>query len=425
MRFVCAPADHSVLSGKVRDVGVVLYSQPQKTGQGAAGGAVFDQIRRRKLTPAPKAWDLLSIALSVVAADGRVERRTSVDGWTRKIELVIAVNDPKFWSGQKDLVESALRFLTTDIWEIEFIEGGMLPAPPREPSALSQECVALLSGGLDSLVGGLDLAAAAAKPYLVSQVSSGDKKNQAFFAMKIGGKDAHLPLNHNAQCPGPNERSQRSRSVVFFAYGVLAATALAIYQAGGAVRLYASENGLIAINPPLTPARLGALSTRTMHPVYLATLQSLLDNAGLRVTIENPYRFKTKGEMLAGCADQDFLRKYAHTATSCGRFRRFKFTHCGRCLPCLIRRAAFHAWGQKDRTKYVYGNLGKNDDDHAGYDDVRSAAMAVAAAKSEGLDSVIGASLSSPLVENLNDYRDVVQRGLDELAAFLTSQGVK
>lgn len=425
MRFVCAPADHGDLLGTVRDIGVVLYEQPQKPGQGAAGGAVFGQIRRRRWQPAPKAWDLLSIALSVVAADGSVERKRCVDGWTRQIELRVAVNDARFWSSQKELVQGLLRLLTTDIWEIEFVDGGMLPAPPKDSIWLPQDCTALLSGGIDSLVGGLDLAAAGTKPLLVSQVSPGDKQNQVFFARNIGGEEAHLQLNHNAKCPGPNERSQRSRSIVFFAYGVMAATVLAKYRAGETVTLYASENGLIAINPPLTAARLGGLSTRTMHPIYLAMLQSLLDAAGLRVAIENPYRFKTKGEMLDGCADQDFLVKYAHTATSCGRFGTFNRRHCGRCVPCLIRRAAFQAWGVKDKTKYVYGGLGKNDEDHAGYDDVRSAAMAVAAAKSQGLDIVIGATLSSPLLGDAAPYRQVVQRGLDELAAFLTGQGVK
>lgn len=424
MRFVCAPADHRDLVGKVRDVGVVLYDQPQKAGQGSAGGAVFGQIRRRKSQPASKAWDLLSIALAVVAADGRVERKKSVDGWTRTIDLRVAVDDAGFWSAKKELVEAVLRFLTTDIWTLEFADEGMLPAPPKKPFMPSQQCVALLSGGLDSLVGGLDLAAAGAKPYLVSQVSDGDKQNQTFFALMIGGEQAHLQLNHNAQCPGPNERSQRSRSFVFFAYGVLAATALARYHKGDKVTLYASENGLIGINPPLTPARLGSLSTRTMHPIYLALLQQLLDAAGLRVEIENPYRFKTKGEMLAGCADQDFLTKYAHTATSCGRFGTFKRKHCGRCVPCLIRRAAFETWGVKDKTKYVFGNLGRNNSDHAGYDDVRSAAMAVALAKSD-IESVLGASLSSPLVPDPAQYRQAVQKGLKELGAFLAGQGVK
>lgn len=78
----------------------------------------------------------------------------------------------------------------------------------------------------------------------------------------------------------------------------------------------------------------------------------------------------------------------------------------------------------KDKTKYVYGNLGRNNSDHAGYDDVRSAAMAVALAKSD-IETVLGASLSSPLIAHRAQYRQVVQKGLKELGAFLAGQGVK
>ena len=425
MRIVCAPAKHPDLAGKVRDIGVVLYAQPQRLGQGSAGAAVFDQIRRRMLLPSQKAWDFLSIALSVVAADEGIARVDSPDGWTRTIDLRIAVNDPAFWTAQSTLVQNMLRFLTTDIWTLEFTGGGLLPVPPKIPVRPTEKCVALLSGGLDSLVGAIDLAAVGDKPFLVSQVSNGDKQNQKYFAAKIGGGLTHLQLNHNAKCPGANERSQRSRSIIFYAYGILAATALDQYEKGATIPLYASENGLISINPPLTPARLGSLSTRTTHPVFIAMLQQLLDAAALRVRIENPYQFKTKGEMLAACADQQFLRKFGHTSTSCGRYGTFGFKHCGRCVPCMIRRAAFLAWGVKDATQYVYRDLGKDDADHAGFDDVRSAAMGVAVLQSEGIDSVLGASLSSPLIGNPNRYRQVAERGLTEVGRFLADQGVK
>ena len=86
--------------------------------------------------------------------------------------------------------------------------------------------------------------------------------------------------------------------------------------------LFVCENGFISVNPPLTNTRLGSLSTRTAHPVFLKLFQRLLDAADLRVHIENPYRFKTKGEMLKECSDQEFLKKNAHITTSCGRFGR-------------------------------------------------------------------------------------------------------
>jgi hypothetical protein len=129
--------------------------------------------------------------------------------------------------------------------------------------------------------------------------------------------------------------------------------------------------------------------------------------------------------MLASCADQAFLKKNAHLTTSCGRFARNGYRHCGRCVPCLIRRAAFHSWGEPDKTQYVHAELSRNDADHAGFDDVRSAAMAVAEVRSEGLDRWLGAALNSTLMGNTAPYKDVVRRGLNELGQFLDAAGVK
>lgn len=426
MRVVCAPLNTGFGTGEAADLEIVLYSHADRSSRGAAGANIVDIIRRSKLRPAPRAWDFLSIALSVIAADTGVRRDQSPDGWTREIDLQIAVSDPAFWTAQKSLLETQLRFLTTDLWSLMFADGGVLPAPPNISAMPSEDCVALLSGGLDSLVGVIDLVSRRGKqPYLVSQIAQGDKEKQAYFASKIGGGLKHLQLNHDANCPGVNERSQRTRSIIFFAYAVLLATTLKRYHDGDDVTLYVCENGFISINAPLTTGRLGSLSTRTTHPVYLAFFQSLLSAADLHVRLKNPYQFQTKGEMLIGCADQVFLKKCAYLTTSCGRFARNGYRHCGRCVPCLIRRAAFHAWGELDKTQYVYADLSRNDSNHAGFDDVRSAAMAVAEVCADGLDRWLGAALNSTVMGDTTPYKDVVRRGLDELGQFLNAAGVK
>ncbi|HLL46332.1 MAG TPA: 7-cyano-7-deazaguanine synthase, partial [Longimicrobiaceae bacterium] len=160
-------------------------------------------------------------------------------------------------------------------------------------------------------------------------------------------------------------------------------------------------------------------------PEFLARLQRILNTAGLRVHIENPYQLKTKGEMLLGCANQKLLRAEAATSTSCGRFQRFKYTHCGRCVPCQVRRAAFLAWGVPDTTPYVYEHLGRDDANHAGFDDVRSVAMAIAQVREDGLDDWIGPALSSSLIGDVASLKTLVQRGLDELNALHQTYGVR
>ena len=130
-------------------------------------------------------------------------------------------------------------------------------------------------------------------------------------------------------------------------------------------------------------------------------------------------------ELCEECADQGFLKKYAHTSTSCGRYARNGYEHCGRCLPCLIRRAAFRKWGKADRTTYVFADLAKDDKDHGRYDDVRAAAMAVAAVNAEGVARWAGPALSAAQLGDIQPYRDVVERGIKEVGRFLKFAGVK
>ncbi|MGD1083047.1 MAG: Qat anti-phage system QueC-like protein QatC [Candidatus Sulfotelmatobacter sp.] len=425
MKIICAPPDFDFPSAG-GDLDVVLYGHSDRSIRGSVGDEVKDTVRREKLYPAPRAWDFLSIALSIVAADLAGHRNRSPDGWTREFDLSIAVADPDFWNTQIAPLEGLLRFLTTDRWNLHFLDRGLLPAPDRNPVMPEEDCVVLLSGGLDSFVGALDLTSLGRRPIAVSQLVRGDAEKQRELASLIGGGLRHLQMNHNAHLPDPEKPpSQRARSVVFLAYGVLAATTLARYHRGDTVTLYICENGFISINPPLTNARLGSLSTRTSHPVVLDMTQRMLNDAGLRVQITNPYAEKTKGEMLTDCRNQSMLRSHAHQTTSCGRFNRFGQQHCGRCVPCLIRRAAFNAWGVADHTDYYYEKLSRKDGDHAGFDDVRAAAMAVVDVRQNGLGSWIGATLSSSNLRNVDALRGVVSRGLDELAAFLQVQKVQ
>lgn len=427
MKLYCAPLDRVRSATADDELAVVLYGRADTSDAVSIGATARERIRRKGLVAAPRAWDLLSIALSVIAADTAVWRSESPDGWTRNPCLRIAVCDPDFWSSQKESLENLLRFLTTDTWSIDFVDGGYLPCPPAKQKQIvpTENCVCLLSGGLDSLIGAVDLATAGTKPYLVSQVSKGDKQKQAYFAGKIAGGLQRLEINHNVVCPWQNERSQRARSMIFLAYGVLMATTLASHHSNQTVTLYVCENGLISINPALTRARLGSLSTRTTHPMFMSHFQNLLTAAGLNVQIVNPYQFKTKGEMLKEGLDQTFLKNNAAQTTSCGRFGYFGYCHCGRCVPCLIRRAAFHSWEQPDTTNYVYGDLSRDDTEHARFDDVRSTAVAVAEASAVGFDRWIRPRLNTGSLANPAPYKEVVKRGLAELDEFLNAVGVK
>ena len=91
----------------------------------------------------------------------------------------------------------------------------------------------------------------------------------------------------------------------------------------------------------------------------------------------------------------------------------------------MIRRSALHAADLPDQTDYRYKTLKKSDKNHARFDDVRSAAMAVATVNELGLDAWIGTSLSSRFVTDPSQFKAVIGRGIDELGAFIKASGIK
>ena len=131
--------------------------------------------------------------------------------------------------------------------------------------------------------------------------------------------------------------------MAFYGFAILAASKINQLPA----QVFIPENGFISINPPLVPGRISSLSTKTTHPLFIEMLQSLLTGLGLPIQLELPYRFKSKGQMLKECMNQNLISELASDSTSCGRFRSYKRRHCGRCLPCMIRKSAFLSWGPK------------------------------------------------------------------------------
>lgn len=397
-----------------------LYASRGSTAHMSAGARMLNTVRRQGLTPHRLAWDFTSIALAAIVADfGELRQANSPDGWTRELDLVVPVSDPDLWNELAPTLVDAMRFLTTDRWSFTFVSGTVpyrRPGPRRRiyPDA---DCVALLSGGMDSLIGGIDLVDSRATPYFVTQTVNADGRTQDRFARELGSP-WQVTLNHCTFIDGAREPSQRARSLMFIAHGVLVATSLERYRTGSVVDLFINENGYIAINPPLTPMRVGSLSTRTAHPRFLGFIQEILNGAGISVQLSNPYKFKTKGEMLAECADQGLLNVLAPLSTSCGRFGR-DGSHCGRCLPCQVRRAAFTRWGRPDKTSlYRYEALGQADEDHAGFDDVRSVAYALAVIDARGLEYWLGSTLASVPADERDDTKQMLERGIDELRAL-------
>lgn len=396
-----------------------LFKSAKRAGVGTIAQGWRGSMKRKGFAPSAQAWDFVQFCLSVCAADLCCLRNTSADGWTRTIQLTVGLHEPLRWAPWKAHVEQMLKVLTGDYWTLHFVEGGVAP-PNGRLQPLPHDCISLLSGGLDSLVGGIDLVTRGRQPAFVSQLAHEDSERQRRYATLLGGGATHMQWSHGINFTGRREPSTRGRSLAFYGFAVMAASKIA----GQPVQVFVPENGFICVNPPLVPGRVSSLSTRTTHPLFMAMLQELFEVLDIDVRLELPYRFKTKGEMLRECANQTLLDTVASDSTSCGRYRTYNRTHCGRCVPCMIRRAAFLAWDHgRDRTTYAFPSLagsGKT----SGPDDPMAAALAVLAVREQGLDRFLGGTLAFAEPSERGLYRRVLQGGLGELEALLQADGL-
>lgn len=397
-----------------------FFKSAKTAGVGTIAQGWRGSLKRKGFAPSAATWDFVQFCLAVCAADLACLRSTSADGWTRTIELKVALHQPLLWTGWCEHAERMLKVLTGDYWSLTFTDGGVAPPDARQAPRIQKDCVSLLSGGLDSLIGGIDLVAQGRNPMFVSQLAHEDSARQRDYAAMLGGPNSHWQWSHGISVDGARETSTRGRSLAFYAFAVLAASRLANALAD----VYIPENGFICVNPPLVPGRVSSLSTRTTHPLFIQMLQQLLDGLGVQVRLVLPYRFKTKGQMMQECQDQDMLRAWAADTTSCGRFRTYNRRHCGRCVPCMIRKAAFLAWEPAmDTTTYVHDSLagsGKS----SGPDDAMAAALAILSVRGKGLDRFLGGTLTFAPAAERAAYRQVLGDGLGELEGLLARDGV-
>lgn len=420
---------------------VLMYGAgPPGQGCGSIGGPVRTAVRRLGVGVPECAHDFLTIAMAVTAADTFVSRETAegqteaADGWTRDLRLRIPLENPAPWQPIRPLLEEALRFLSADMWTLEFLSNGPCRPPPMRRGARikldGHDGACLFSGGLDSAIGVLDLLSAGRRPILVSHSYRGDAGMQERVWGQLPVDVSRFAANaHPTSDLGyTNDVQMRTRSFNFLAYGTLVAATLA--QRGlvqEPAELILPENGLIALNPPLTARRIGALSTRTTHPHFLGLMRRLLDEVGLPVKITTtPYDLRTKGEMLQKCADQATLAQIAAKTVSCGKWKRTG-RQCGKCVPCIIRRASFHAAGMRDLTPYEPDNqnlaavLPRKED----ADDLM--ALALAANRLATTDIARWVGRTGPLPRDTNMRQallDVAHRGMSEVKDYLTSLGL-
>jgi len=311
----------------------------------------------------PRLTDLVEIAAYVYATDQLIKRggrdlRGMGASWRRRLRLRVPVRDHGFWSDPavQKMLSDVLSFLSEDEWLFEFERGvgppGLEPYLDFDsigwPGGFEPDRVMMFSGGVDSVAGAAAAISAGERVVLVSHRSSpmlAHRQSELVDSLRHGttgiGEVRHVHAKVVLGEDQAEEFTQRSRSFLFAVLGFVVAH---MFGRGG-VSFF--ENGIVSLNLPLADHILGARSTRTTHPRTLAGFSRLFSNVvGRAVTVDNPFFWKTKTEVVQALRDAGFQHLLALTY-SCTRVRQGTISgqHCGVCSQCLDRRFAVLAAG--------------------------------------------------------------------------------
>jgi len=363
------------------------------------------------------AAELVHAAVAAWVADRSVSRAEQWDRWRRHIVLRFPVTDPRSWP--TETLQDILRFISNDAWVIEPYEAATPPTFAVSQKTLAPDeadAVRLFSGGLDSFA-----YAVADGTHCVLSVGHFDMPTLRGIQQRL-----HRRLNPDStrfrpfrvSRDDPSEKSSRTRGLLF------ATTAIAVAAATGVETVAVPENGFVALNVPLTPARSGALSTRSTHPHTLALINQLAGDLGLKVGLRNPWLYATKGDIAAEALK---LPDAAALTVSCSHPTADRwqgdstYRNCGYCYPCLVRRSGIEAAnGGQDPT--VYGHDPRKDKDIYGSVNRRADIFAVVASlgRPPRHEDLLATGPLPPEI-NRDDLQAMRERSHDELSTMLTN----
>jgi 7-cyano-7-deazaguanine synthase in queuosine biosynthesis len=316
-------------------------------------------FRKYFASPSTLECDVLRVAAAIYATDVAFPRGER-ERYPRSVQLQVPVVNHAAFNAIREQLQFAISLLAGDSWSLSFTRAPGTPeAQTGWPNTTGE--VLLFSGGLDSFAKAVELTGAHGTTTLVSHDSGNPATSKAQKALL-----AHLTtLSATAQThygfrvrgqsasgwryPSVKEGSQRTRSFLFVTLGSLVAR-----RAGASRVLLMAENGQMAIHLPLTAARIGAFSTRTAHPEVLARLEEVFcELLDMKLEVSNPYLYRTKAEVVEGLCQPQHASALPESV-SCWKASRVTgdATHCGFCVPCIVRRIALEHWGYGNTTAW-------------------------------------------------------------------------
>lgn len=350
MRYAVSVDSAAYPGGRYDEVINVRYKVP------SVGNVVFhcdDVVNAIGRPLKPEEDDWLDLLCAIHVADLLCKRGKNEE-WNRHIVLSLPLRQPSYFQPLLPLIREVFGRLTQDVIDIR-LEADNEPSGARFPTERLQtppDAVTLLSGGLDSAAASIRMTQSSSAPCFVSSrsaphvIAAQRSVIESLKSPSIRGMSAagfRVEVRHKSKKAPPlpkSDLSQRSRTLLF------AGVAALIAGAHGITKVILGENGVMAINCPLTAGRDAGFSTHTAHPDVLSQMGRLFTSVlGRTIEVVNPLLFKTKADVVTEIAAAGLTNLILKTH-SCWIAR--TADHCGICVPCLVRRFATEAAGVKD-----------------------------------------------------------------------------
>ncbi len=308
----------------------------------------------------PELADLLDLALAAYTIDrlspraphGHPDRSI----WQRELTVELPVRDLQRWKEplNSSSLTHLLNRLTDDDWSFDFRSRRGMGRPAelqlplfKRPSGEVE--VGLYSGGLDSAAGtagwilknpsGRLLCVSGTTNSWISHLQSTQLDTiNSVYPGTVSGLRVDFGLESSSGTPWREESSQRTRGFIHFVLGVVTA------MLAGSQRLLLHENGVGALNLPMSQSQHGSHMTQACHPVFLAEAAQWVS-----AFLGEPFRIvgtalgKTKAQSCCSLREAK-LEPLVGLTFSCDGFQRVAgVSHCGTCTSCLLRRQSIYA----------------------------------------------------------------------------------
>src|SRR4030043_721767 len=136
---------------------ILSYRDFNPTYEKYVSHSILSGLSQKRLSPSENAIDFINLSLGIYVFDQLVSRESyGYYSWSRYFKIYLAVADLEKWNEAKTNVEHFLSFLSGDKWELHLRKREYIYDDyKREKNEI--EKVSLLSGGLDSFIGAVDL----------------------------------------------------------------------------------------------------------------------------------------------------------------------------------------------------------------------------------------------------------------------------